>query len=84
MKMNWENYVGMTLNVTMHENYGMTIDPGSKSPLYEIVFKSGKLIESFDDGLLLETEREKTVVLVFIPYQSIKCVEIFQLQGGIN
>ncbi|HSL90711.1 MAG TPA: hypothetical protein VK870_15515, partial [Ignavibacteriaceae bacterium] len=78
------NYVGMTLNVTMHENYGMTIVPGSKSPLYEIVFKSGKLIESFDDGLLLETEREKTVVLIFIPYQSIKCVEIFQLQGGIN
>ncbi len=84
MKMNWENYIGMTLNVTLHENYGMTIDPNSKSPLYEIVFKAGRLIETFEDGLLLETEREKAVVIIFIPYQSIKCVEIFQLQGGIN
>lgn len=84
MKMNWENYIGMTLNVTMHENYGMITDPNNKSPLYEIVFKTGKLIESLDEGLLLETEREKMIVLVFIPYNSIKCVEIFQLPGGIS
>lgn len=84
MKMNWENYIGMTLNCTLHENYGMVLDEKNKSPLYEIVFKAGKLVETFDDGLLLEAEREKTVVLIFVPYQSIKCVEIFQLQGGIN
>ncbi len=84
MKMNWENYIGMILNVTMYENYGMITDPNSKSPLYEIVFKTGKLIEAFDEGLLLEAEREKTMVIIFIPYQSIKCVEIFQLQGGIS
>lgn len=84
MKMNWENYIGMILNVTMYENYGMITDPNNKSPLYEIVFKTGKLIEAFEEGLLLETEREKTLVLIFIPYQSIKCVEIFQLQGSIS
>lgn len=84
MKMNWENYIGMILNVTMYENYGMITDPNNKSPLYEIVFKTGKLIEAFEEGLLLEAEREKTLVLIFIPYQSIKCVEIFQLQGSIS
>ena len=77
MKFNWEAYKGQTLNVTMHENYGITSDPNSENPIYEIVFKSGKLLQSFEDGILLETEREGTKVKIFIPVSSIKCVEIF-------
>lgn len=77
MKLNWEQYLDKTINITMNENYGMRSDPNTNSPIYEIVFKSGKLIGTYDEGLLLETEREKEIIKIFIPYQSIKCVEIF-------
>ncbi len=77
MKMDWQKFVGKTLNITMHENYGLTLDPKSNNPIYEIVFKSGKLAEALDDGLLLETERENEQVRIFVPHNSIKCVEIF-------
>jgi hypothetical protein len=77
MKMEWNKYLDKTLHVTLHENYGMTIDPHIEGPIYEIVFKSGKLNGVFDDGLLLETERENEKVLIYIPHSSIKCVEIF-------
>ncbi len=77
MKMDWEQFQGKTLNVTMHENYGLTMDAKTNTPIYEIVFKTGKLTGVFDEGLLLEAEREKELVKIFIPYQSIKCVEIF-------
>lgn len=77
MKFDWEAYKGQTLNVTMQENYGITSDPKSDTPIYEIVFKSGKLVNAYDDGILLETEREETKVKIYIPLSSIKCVEIF-------
>jgi hypothetical protein len=77
MNLDWNEYINRTLNVTMHENYGATNDPKEDQPLYEIVFKIGKLVNAFDDGLLLETEREGQSIGVFIPYNSIKCVEIF-------
>ena len=77
MKLDWNKFAGKTLNVTMHENYGLTMDAKSNTPIYEIVFKTGKLSEIYDDGILLETEREKEEVKIFIPYNSIKCVEIF-------
>ncbi len=77
MKMDWNEFEGKTLNITMHENYGLTMDSKSNTPIYEIVFKTGKLTGVFDEGLLLETEREKELVKIFIPYLSIKCVEIF-------
>lgn len=77
MKFNWEAQIGQTLNVTMHENYGITSDPKSNTAIYEIVFKSGKLVNAYDDGILLETEKEETKVKIFIPLSSIKCVEIF-------
>jgi uncharacterized protein YuzE len=77
MKMDWGKFIGKTLNITMNENYGLTIDPRADTTIYEIVFKSGKLTESFDDGLLIETKREGEVVKIFIPHSSIKCVEIF-------
>ena len=69
--------MGQTLNVTMNENYGLTMDTKSNTPIYEIVFKTGKLSGVFDEGIMLEAEREKELVKVFIPYSSIKCVEIF-------
>ncbi|MGE5805746.1 MAG: hypothetical protein ACM34M_08150 [Ignavibacteria bacterium] len=79
MKMNWNEYMGKTLNIILHENYGVTEDPSSNTPFYEIVFKTGKLFSVFEDGLLLETEREKHHVKIFIPYNSIKCAEIFNI-----
>ncbi len=77
MNLDWTEYINHTLNVTMHENYGVTKDYKADQALYEIVFKTGKLINAFDDGLLLETEREGQSIGIFIPYTSIKCVEIF-------
>jgi len=76
--MDWEKYIDRTLNVTMNENYGVVYGEKKEHPnFYEIVFKTGKLREVFEDGLLIESVREKGLVLVFIPYTSIKCVEIF-------
>ena len=77
MNFDWTEYINHTLNVTMHENYGATKESKEDQPLYEIVFKTGKLTNAFDDGILLETEREDQSIGIFIPYSSIKCVEIF-------
>ncbi|HRI47287.1 MAG: hypothetical protein KF721_08060 [Ignavibacteriaceae bacterium] len=77
MKVNWNDFIGKTLSVTMHENYGIVMDPNSNSPIYEIVFKSGTLVGAFDEGLMLETLRENESVKIYIPFPSIKCVEIF-------
>ena len=79
MKLDWSEYINQTLNITLHENYGAIKDPNSDQILYEIVFKTGKLINAFDNGLLLEAEREGQRIKIFIPYISIKCVEIFNL-----
>jgi hypothetical protein len=77
MNLDWKEFIGKTLNVTMHENYGIVMDPKSETPIYEIVFKSGTLIGAYDEGLLLESSRDKEQVKVFIPHKAIKCVEIF-------
>ena len=77
MTINWKDYIGKTLNVTMYENYGINMDTKSTTPVYEIVFKTGRLTEAYDDGLMLEAERENEKVLIFVPHASIKCVEIF-------
>ena len=50
MTINWKDYVGKTLNVTMYENYGINMDTKSTTPVYEIVFKTGRLTEAYDDG----------------------------------
>lgn len=81
MKMNWEPFIGYMINVTMHENYGLTFDSKNDQTLYEIVFKTGKLTAAYDDGLLLETFRENHKVNIFIPNNSIKCVEMFDIKG---
>lgn len=77
MQMKWHELIGKTLNITMNENYGLKVDPKSDTPIYEIVFKTGKLSGVFDDGLLLETQRENEQVRIYVPFHSIKCVEIF-------
>ena len=77
MKLDWNKYLGKTLHVTMHENFGLAMDTKANSPIFEIVFKSGTLKEAYDEGFLLETVREKEIINIYIPYQSIKCVEIF-------
>ena len=79
MKLDWTKYINHTLNVTMHENYGAIKDLKNDQPLYEIVFKIGKLVGAFDEGLLLEAEREGQSIGIFIPHSSIKCVEIFDI-----
>lgn len=77
MKMEWNKFIGKTLNVTMFENYGLINDPANDAPIYEIVFKTGKLSAAYDDGLLLETQREEQKIKIFISHNVIKCVEIF-------
>jgi hypothetical protein len=77
MKLNWEQFLGKTLYVTMHENYGLVMESESNTPIYEVVFKTGSLSGVYDEGLILETEREKEIIKIFIPYTSIKCAEIF-------
>ncbi len=79
MNLDWNEFIGKTINITMKENYGMVYDERSDSPLYEIVFKTGKLTRVFDDGLLMETVREGQTVKIYVPYSSIKCVEIFNV-----
>lgn len=77
MNIDWNEYIGKTLNITLKENYGMVNDSKNESPLYEIVFKTGKLISVFDEGFILESIRENQKIRTFIPHSSIKCVEIF-------
>jgi len=79
MKLDWNQFVNKTLNITMFENYGVVYgkEKGEHPTFYEIVFKAGKLIQPFEDGLLLEATRDEQPYKIFIPYDSIKCVEIF-------
>ena len=78
-QLDWSIFIDRTVNVTMNENYGVVY--GAKKEdhptFYEIVFKTGKLIDSFDDALLLEAVRDGQIIKVYIPLKSIKCVEIF-------
>ncbi len=79
MKLDWNQFKDKTLNVTLFENYGVVYgqDDDKEPTFYEIVFKVGKLTAAYDDGILLESTREKQTFNIFIPYTSIKCVEIF-------
>lgn len=79
MKIDWKEFLNKTINVTMKENYGVVYNGKSddQHAFYEIVFKTGKLEKVFDDGLLLSAERDDQKYKIFIPYESIKCVEIF-------
>jgi len=79
MKLDWNQFIDKTLNITMLENYGVVYgkEKGEHPTFYEIVFKTGKLLQAYDEGLLLESNREEKSFKIFVPYSSIKCVEIF-------
>ncbi|MEW5844555.1 MAG: hypothetical protein AB1775_14970 [Bacteroidota bacterium] len=79
MKIDWNNFKSKTLNITMPENYGVVYgnEKVNHPTFYEIVFKTGVLLEVYDDGLLLESNRDEKPYKIFVPYNSIKCVEIF-------
>jgi hypothetical protein len=79
MKIDWNEFLDHQLNVTMEESYGVVYGnkKDNEPPFYEIVFKSGKLINVFDDGLLLEGVRDGQLYKTFIPHKSIKAVDIF-------
>jgi len=80
-KLDWEQFIGKLVNVTMYENYGVVYnEKNSENPMFfEIVFKSGTLIDYYDDALLLEAVRENQTVQIYIPIKSVKCIEIFQV-----
>lgn len=79
MKMDWSQFIGKMLNITMFENYGVVYGKSENEhpTFYEIVFKTGKLIDYYDDGLLLEAKRDEQTYNIFVPFSSMKCVEIF-------
>lgn len=79
MRLDWTQFVGKSVNITMLENYGVVYSKeNAEQPVfYEIVFKTGILSGCFDDGLLLDAARDEQKYKIFIPYTSIKCVEIF-------
>jgi len=80
-KLDWEQFIGKLVNVTMYENYGVVYnEKNSENPMFfEIVFKSGTLIDYYDDALLLEAVRENQTLQIYIPIKSVKCIEIFQV-----
>lgn len=77
MTLNWTGYISCTLNVTICDNYGTSKDMKADQPLYEIAFKSVILVNAYDDGLFVETEREGESIGMLLPLTSVKCVEIF-------
>lgn len=77
MKMDWEKYIGFEINIIMNEYYGVVHTQKMEEPFYEIVFKSGILAGVFDDGLLVKSKYENRIVESFVPFASIKCVDIF-------
>jgi len=79
MKLDWNQFIGRVVNITMNENYGVVYGkhPEEQPTFYEIVFKTGKLSGVFEQGLLLEAERDNKQYQIFVYYESIKCVEIF-------
>jgi len=79
MKIDWEEFIDRQLNVTMNENYGVVYGTKKEDEpaFFEIVFKNGKLIKVFDEGLLLESVREGQLYKTYIPHASIKSVDIF-------
>ena len=79
MKINWNEFINHQLHVTMKENYGVVYGAKKEDepPFYEIVFKSGKLIKVYDEGLLLEAVRDGQLYRTFMPHETIKSVDIF-------
>ncbi len=80
MKMNWGKYVGYEVNVIMKEYYGVVQTENMTDPFFEIVIKSGVLKEVYEDGLLIIGKFQNRFIESFIPFESIKCVDIIHPQ----
>jgi len=79
MKMDWSQFIGQTVNITMNESYGVVYGrkTAEEQPgFYEIVFKTGKLKGAYEEGLLLENEKEGIVMQIFVFFIAMKCVEV--------
>lgn len=77
MKLDWSKYLGFEINIIMKEYYGVVQTSKMEEPFYEIVFKAGRLTGVFDDGLMITGKYNDQIVESFIPFESIKCVDIF-------
>jgi len=79
MKIDWNEFVDRQINITMKENYGVVygVKKDDEPAFYEIVFKTGKLIKIFEEGLMIEAVRDNQTYKSFVPYDSIKSVDIF-------
>ncbi|MCR4416123.1 MAG: hypothetical protein NUV92_00050 [Ignavibacteria bacterium] len=77
MKLDWSKYLGFEINIIMKEYYGVVQTSKMDEPFYEIVFKAGRLTGVFDDGLMITGKYNDQIVESFIPFESIKCVDIF-------
>ena len=79
MKIDWSEFIDRQINITMKENYGVVYGAkkDDEAAFYEIVFKTGKLVNVYDEGLLIEAVRDSQIYKSFIPYDSIKSVDIF-------
>ncbi len=79
MKIDWNEFVDRQINITMKESYGVVYSnkKDDEPAFYEIVFKTGKLSKVYDEGLLIEAVRDNQSYKSFIPYGSIKAVDIF-------
>jgi len=84
MIMKRDLYKNQMLNVTLHQNYGLTRDAKNDQTLHEIVFKTGKYFEANDNGLFFDVERENVIVKILMPDLSIKHSEISNIKGKLN
>ncbi len=79
MKIDWNEFIDRQINITMKENYGVVYSnkKDDEPAFYEIVFKTGKLSKVYEEGLMIEAVRDNQSYKSFIPYESIKSVDIF-------
>ena len=77
MMMDWKQFLGHTLTITLYGNFGVIHGKKKDDPdIYETIIKTGTLIDAFDDGLLLEGIRNNQLIKIFISIEAIKLVEI--------
>lgn len=80
MLFSYDDYVGKNVTVHLVENYGAVANPyyedTNPALLYEIGLLSGKLLAQYDNGLLIEVQKDEGTKSIFIYNTSIKMVEL--------
>lgn len=77
MKLDWEEFLGHALTISLHSNYGVVHGRKKEDPdIYEQIIKTGTLIGCYDEGLLLESVRDNQIIKLLIPMESVKLIEI--------